>query len=79
MTILAFACSLTSCILAVLLMKYPRRVIEFQIGVFLLSNWKLEPMSWDNEIKRMTKIGMLLAVVSFLGFINYLSLLQLSY
>ena len=44
-------------------MSAPRKTIEAQIAVYRLINWKMEPLSWEREIRN-TRIMGVIALVS---------------
>lgn len=46
-----------SLVLGAFLVAKPRRAIERQIAVYRRINWKMEPISWDKEIRNTRLMG----------------------
>ncbi len=39
------------------IIRSPRKAIEKQIDLYHAINWKMEPLSWDREIRNTTVMG----------------------
>ena len=52
--------------LGVILMRVPKRVIEGQITFYRWINWRMEPVSWEKEIRN-TRIMGVIALVAGIG------------
>ena len=57
-----------SLVLGTFLVARPRRAIERQIEVYRSINWKIEPISWDKEIRNTRLMG---AVALFCGVLTF--------
>lgn len=58
--------ALVSFIFGILLIKVPEKLFEIQRKFYASLNWRIEPISWEKEMKSMRWMGMiLLAVVLF--------------
>ncbi len=51
--------AMASASLGVALLKAPKRVIEAQIEFYRRINWKMEPVSWEKEIRNTRWMGVL--------------------
>jgi len=60
-----------SLVLGTFLAARPRRAIERQIEVYRSINWKMEPISWDKEIRNTRLMG---AVALFCGVLTFILL-----
>lgn len=59
-----------SLVLGAFLVAKPRRAIERQIEVYRHINWKMEPISWNKEIRNTRLMG---AVALFCGLLTFVS------
>lgn len=47
----------------------PKKTVEFQIALFRMISWKLEPMSWEREVQNTRRMGIL---ILFLGIATFI-------
>ena len=57
-----------SLVLGAFLMARPKQAIKRQIEVYRRINWKMEPISWDKEIRNTRLMG---AVALFCGVLTF--------
>ena len=46
----------------------PKKAIDIQIALYRPFNWKLEPISWEKEIKNMRTMGLTVLIAGILTF-----------
>lgn len=71
MTILKLGLTLiaiVSVVMGIIFTAAPRRTIEAQIAFYRLINWKMEPVSWEKEIRNTRIMGIIALVCGMILF-----------